>query len=171
MLASEMIKTIKHVEKECHGITKMYKSRIAYFQSQNLPETQGVEYDEAFDDFVYELESVLDVKVYIPTAKKILNNWYLWAKENLETLGKIKPFKEASDPIDWLIVNDFRIVHADFAKDVTEEMINEVKLKMPKDSELYKQLKEVADKSYSGPRGFNYDYLIKVVAGFSEAWK
>lgn len=95
MKASEMIATIKYVEKECHGITQMYASRINYFQNQNLPETQGVTYDEPFfSDFIKEMETKLK-KVNRPTAKKILNNWYLWAKNNLEVLNKIEPFEKA----------------------------------------------------------------------------
>lgn len=36
MLASEMIATIKYVEREHHGITQMYSKRIVIFQSENL---------------------------------------------------------------------------------------------------------------------------------------
>lgn len=169
MFASEMIKTIKYVEKECHGITQVYVSRISYFQKQNLSETQGVIYDDAFDDFVKYIESVMGT-VRIPTAKKILNNWYLWAEDNLEALSKINPFKKSDNAIDWLIKNDFRIDHNCFAKSATEELIKTVKEQMPQDSELFKQLKTVADKVYPGPRGFTYNYLVKSVAGFSEAW-
>lgn len=170
MKASEMIRTIKYVEKHYHGINQMYKSRITIFQSENLPETQGVEYDSKFDDFVNELEVVMECTVYIPTAKKILNNWYLWANKNLESLKKIEPFVIASEPIDWLILNNFRIDHAAFINDVKEESINAVRDKMPKDSDLYRQLKNVADKKYPSKRGFTHDYLVKVVTGFSEAW-
>lgn len=169
MLASEMISTIRFVEKECHGITQLHASRISYFQKQNLSETQGVIYDTAFNNFVAEIESIMGT-VRIPTAKKILNNWYLWAKDNLEALSKIKSFKKSDNAIDWLIKNDFRIDHDCFAKSATEELIKTVKEQMPQDSELFKQLKTVADKVYPGPRGFTYDYLVKSVAGFSEAW-
>ncbi|MGO4370048.1 hypothetical protein AB4Z21_04475 [Paenibacillus sp. MCAF20] len=170
MKSSEMIKTIKYVETNCHGINQMYKSRITYFQSQNLNKTQGVEYDSEFDDFVKELETVMECKVYIPTAKKILNNWYLWAEENLDSIRKIEPFVKASEPIEWLILNHFRIEHASFVTDAKEESIQAVRDKMPKDSDLYKRLKDIADNQYPGKRGFTYDYLVKVVAGFSEAW-
>lgn len=82
MLASEMIATIKNVDGKCFGIKEMFATRIHHFQRQNLSETQGVTYDEpAFSDFVNEMETVVS-RVYIPTAKKILNNWYLWAKNN-----------------------------------------------------------------------------------------
>lgn len=173
MKASEMIKTIKYVEKECHGITQMYAKRIAGFQSENLPIMQGVEYDSAFYDFVAEMESVMECKIYIPTAKKILNNWYLWAKENLEAIGKIKSFEKADNPVDWLIKNNFRIEHKCFAESATEEFIEKVKKLMPQNSELFAKLKAVADEQYAeknGERGFSYPYLVKVVAGFWEAW-
>lgn len=172
MLASEMIATIKRVEKECHGITQMYAKRIAIFQSENLPIMQGVEYDSDFYDFVAEMESVMG-QIYIPTAKKILNNWYLWAKENLEAIRKIKPFEKSENPIDWLIKNNFRIEHKCFAESATEEFIDKVKELMPQNSELYAKLKEAADEQYAGKigeRGFSYPYLVKVVAGFKENW-
>lgn len=179
MLASEMIATIKRVEKECHGITQMYAKRIAIFQSENLPIMQGVEYDSDFYDFVAEMESVMG-QIYIPTAKKILNNWYLWAKENLEAIRKIKPFEKSDNPIEksdnpinWLIKNNFRIEHKCFAESATEEFIEEVKELMPQNSELYAKLKAAADEQYAGKigeRGFSYPYLVRVVAGFSEIW-
>lgn len=172
MLASEMIATIKRVEKECHGITQMYAKRIAIFQSENLPIMQGVEYDSDFYDFVAEMESVMG-QIYIPTAKKILNNWYLWAKENLEAIRKIKPFEKSDNPIDWLIKNNFRIERKCFAESATEEFIEKIKELMPKNSELYAKLKAAADEQYAGKigeRGFSYPYLVKVVAGFCETW-
>lgn len=170
MLASEMIATIKYVEENHHGITQMYASRINYFQNQNLPETQGVTYDEPFfSDFIKEMENEVK-KVNLPTAKKILNNWYLWAKDNLEALSKIDPFEKADNAIDWLIKNNFRVDHKCFAESATEELIEKVKEQMPQSSELYAKLKSVADKKCIGERGFSYPYLIKVVAGFSEAW-
>jgi hypothetical protein len=170
MKASEMISTIKYVEKHCHGINQMYPTRISIFQKENLPVTQGVEYDAEFENWVIELEAVMECKVYVPTARKILNNWYLWARDNLEALGTIKPFAKASDPINWLILNDFRIEHAAFTNDVKEAAINEVIKIMPQDSDLFQNLKSAADKRYPGKRGFTYPYLVKVVAGFSEAW-
>ena len=172
MLASEMIATIKRVEKECHGITQMYAKRIAIFQSENLPIMQGVEYDSDFYDFVAEMESVIG-QIYIPTAKKILNNWYLWAKENLEAIRKIKPFEKSENPIDWLIKNNFRIERKCFAESATEEFIEKVKELMPQNSGLYAKLKAAADEQYAGKigeRGFSYPYLVNVVAGFWETW-
>lgn len=170
MKSSEMISTIKYVEKHCHGINQMYISRISIFQTENLPETVAVEYDAEFDVLVKELEAVMECKVYKPTAKKILNNWYIWAKNNLNAVRKIKPFVHTSDPIDWLILNRFRIDHASFVRDVEEESINKIRDKMPKDSDLYKQLKTVADNKYPSKRGSTYNYLVKVAAGFSEVW-
>lgn len=175
MLASEMIATIKRVEKECHGITQMYAKRIAIFQSENLPIMQGVEYDSDFYDFVAEMESVMECKIYIPTAKKILNNWYLWAKKNLEAIRKIKPkpFEKSENLIDWLIKNNFRIEHKCFAESATDEFIEKAKELMPQNSELYAKLKAAADEQYAGKigeRGFSYPYLVNVVAGFSEIW-
>lgn len=170
MKASEMIATIKYVEENHHRITKMHASRINYFQRQNLPETQGVTYDEpSFSDFIKEMEKEVK-KVNIPTAKKILNNWYVWAKNNLQALSKIEPFAEADNAIDWLIKNNFRVDHKCFAESATEELIAKVKEQMPQNSELYAKLKSTADKQHVGKRGFSYPYLVKVVAGFSEAW-
>lgn len=168
MKSSEMIATIKYVEKEYHGNHSMYAERISIFQPQNLSMTQGVEYDSAFDEFVVEMQSAMDSKIYVPTAKKILNNWYLWAKENTEIIRK-----KADNSIDWLIKNNFRIEHKCFAENATKEFIETVKKIMPQDSELYAKLKMVADEHYAeqiGERGFSYPYLVKVVAGFSEAW-
>lgn len=173
MLASEMIATIKRVEKECHGITQMYAKRIAIFQSENLPIMQGVEYDSDFYDFVAEMESIMECKIYIPTAKKILNNWYLWAKKNLEAIRKLKPFEKSENPIDWLIKNNFRIEHKCFAESATEEFIEKAKELMPQNSGLYAKLKAAADEQYAGKigeRGFSYPYLVNVVAGFWENW-
>ncbi|MEG1869849.1 MAG: hypothetical protein RR205_03260 [Oscillospiraceae bacterium] len=171
MLASEMIATIKMVEKEHHGITRMYAGRINWFQRQELSETQGVVYDEAFLDFAREMENEIGGKINSPTAKKILNNWYIWAKENLDALSKIEPFKGADNAIDWLIKNNFRIDHVVFAKEASPEQIKQIQDLMPRDCELYQQLKAVADKKYRGERGFSYPYLVKVVAGFSKVWQ
>ena len=173
MKASEMVSIIKTVEKECIGLDISAK-RISLFQSENLPVTQEVEYDMGFYDFVKEMESVMQCKIYIPTAKKILNNWYLWAKSNLEALSKVEPFVDADNAIDWLMKNNFRIDHKCFAKDATDKLIEKVKEQIPQDSELYAKLKSTADKTYTdeiGKRGFSYPYLVKVVAGFSEAWE
>lgn len=173
MKANEMIETIKYIEKECHGITQMYAKRIAIFQSENLPIMQEVAYDEAFEEFHRELCETTGARVPIITAKKILNNWYLWAKENLEALRKIRPFEKASTPIEWLLKNDFRVDHRSFSKSATAEFIKKVKQQMPQNSQLYAQLKAAADKQYAGEivkRGFSYPYLVKVVAGFYEAW-
>lgn len=178
MLASEMISTIKMVEKECHGITQMYSKRISIFQSENLPLMQGVQYDSAFEDFVAEIESVMECKIYIPTAKKILNNWYLWAQNNLDALSKLEPLKSVDNMkdniIDWVIKNDFRIDHKAFAEIAREEFIEKIETQMPKNSELYFKLKSVADKKCIdeiGERGFSYSYLVKAIAGFSEFFK
>lgn len=171
MLASEMISTITRVERENHGINRLYASRINWFQRQELSETQGVIYDEPFySDFVREMENEIGGKINRPTAKKIVNNWYLWAKDNLDALSKIEPFKKADNAIEWLIINDFRIEHNVFARDATQTQIAKIQQLMPNNSELYQQLKAVADKNQNGPRGFSYPYLVKVVAGFLEAW-
>lgn len=173
MKASEMISTIRYVEKEFHGITQMYAKRIAIFQSENLPMMQGVEYDDAFDEFHRELCEVTGARVPVITAKKILNNWYLWAKDNLKALRNLQPFAKADTPIDWLIHNNFRVDHKRFAESATEEYIEKVQELMPQDSGLYADLKSAADgtvEKTSGERGFSYPYLVKVVAGFWEAW-
>lgn len=172
MLASEMIAVIQYVEKTHHGITQMSTRRISFFQLQNLPVTQGVEYDSAFYDFAADMERVMG-RMYLPTKKKILNNWYLWAKQNKDAFDKIKPMKRADSPIDWLIRNEFRIEHKRFAENATEEAIEKVQAQMPKYSDLHIRLKYIADTKYAGKigkRGFSYPYLVRVVAGFSEAW-
>ena len=170
MRASEMIATIKEVETEHHDIKKMYASRIKYFQLQNRSETQGVTYDEpAFSDFIKEMEKEVK-KVNLPTAKKILNNWYLWARENLEALSKIEPFSPGDNCIDWLIKNDFRIVPKQFARIATPSLINSIQAQMPANSQLFHDLKIIADRRYPTKSGLKYDYLIKVVAGFSTVW-
>ena len=171
MKSSEMIATIKRAEKELYGITQMSSNRISIFQSENLPLTQGVEYDSDFDDFVREMESVMG-RIYIPTAKKILNNWYLWARSRLEAFNQIKPFTYDPDPIQMLITNQFRIDHKCFSKIATDEFIQKVTARMPKNSELFANLKSSADHQYAGQigeRGFSYSYLVSVVAGFWEA--
>lgn len=41
---------------------------------------------------------------------------------------------------------------------------------MPQNSELAIRMKEVVDKKYSNKRGFNYNYLVKSIAGFLSVW-
>ncbi len=90
--SKEMIDLIIDVERNQHGITKLYSSRIAYFQRTHKYEgfTYGVIYDDAFEHMIKEFEGVLECKLYRPTAKKILNNWYAWALEQRKALLKLK---------------------------------------------------------------------------------
>ncbi|MCE7038615.1 hypothetical protein [Bacillus cereus] len=172
MKTKEMLETIKYVERNFHGITKIHKSRVSYFQLQNLPLMKGVEYDSYFNDFIKEIEAVMGGTVREITAKKILNNWYLWAEKNLKSLRSIKKFGYSADPIEFLIKNDFRIDHTKFAKLAKDypQLIEVVKEKMPKGSLLFQKSKNVADTAFPSPRGFSYDYLVKVIAGFSSTW-
>ncbi|MDX5886404.1 hypothetical protein [Bacillus cereus group sp. BfR-BA-00999] len=172
MKAKEMLKTIKYVEEKCHGITQMSKSRVRYFQRKNLPMMEGVEYDSSFDDFIQELKDVMGSGIAQITAKKILNNWYIWAEDNLNNLQSIPKFEHSSDPIDFLIKNDFKVEHARFAKLAKDypNLIETVQIQMPKNSLLFQKLKNVADNTFPSPRGFSYEYLTKVVAGFSSLW-
>lgn len=74
--ASEMIETA-YLE-----IGKPTPEIIKKFQRQKRPETQGAYFDEpAFSNWVKELEEILGSRVYRPTAKRILNNMYLYALE------------------------------------------------------------------------------------------
>ncbi|WP_283746671.1 hypothetical protein [Bacillus cereus] len=171
MLAKEMIETIKQVESQQHGITKLYKSRISYFQNQNPKTTIGVEFDNEFDKFITEIEMVMQCTVQLPTAKKILNNWYIWAKEQRESLQRIKPFDYDSDPVEFLIKNEFHIEHSKFAQIAEKDTIEIFKKRIPKNSSLHIKLKSVADSAYPSPKGFTYEYLIKTLAGFSSMWK
>lgn len=72
MRAKEMIKTIRQVEHDLHGITSMNKSRIKYFQRKNWTIMKGVEYDSSFYAFVREFKQVMGSDVAEITAKKFL---------------------------------------------------------------------------------------------------
>ncbi|MEW9575623.1 hypothetical protein U9K47_09220 [Bacillus toyonensis] len=172
MKAQEMLEIIKLVENQRHGITEMSKSRVRYFQRRNLPVMEGVEYDSSFFDFVENLKNVMGSGVSQITARKILNNWYLWAKDNLDAHHSIRPFEIDSDPIEFLIKNEFRVDHAKFAKLAKDypNLIETIQNQIPKNSLLFQKLKHVADSAFPSPRGFSYEYLTKVVAGFSSVW-
>lgn len=167
-----MLETIKQVEKYYYGITQMSKKRVKHFQRKNLAIMVGVEYDSEFYAFMRDLKSVMGSNVAEITAKKILNNFYLSAKDKITGLGNIEQFVDESDPIDFLIENQFRVDHKVFAKLANDnpQIVAEVKNKMPNDSILYRKLKTIADQAYPSPRGFKYEYLVKVVAGFSADW-
>ncbi|PAF16982.1 hypothetical protein [Terribacillus saccharophilus] len=172
MKAQEMLETIRHVEKVYHGITQMSKKRVKHFQREKSVMTVGVEYDSEFYLFIRKLKPVMGSNVYEPTAKKILNNWYLWATDSIKAPRRTEPFEYNTDPIEFLIKNDFRVDHKVFAKIANDnlQIVAEVKNKMPIDSILYRKLKNTADNAYPSPRGFKYEYLVKVVAGFSVRW-
>lgn len=61
----------------------MQAARVLYFQKASKFDgtTVGYEYDSNFDGFVNEMEQAIGGTIYRHTAKKILNNWYLWALE------------------------------------------------------------------------------------------
>lgn len=63
--------------------------------------------------------------------------------------------------------------HARFAKLANDypDLIETVQIQMPKNSLLFQKLKNVADSTFPSPRGFSYEYLTKVVAGFSSLWR
>lgn len=92
MKAKEMIDQIVDVEKNQHGINMMYPSRIAYFQRTTKYDgvTVGCEYDHEFELFVGQMEQAIGGTIYRPTAKKILNNWFLWAYEQRQALRKAR---------------------------------------------------------------------------------
>ncbi len=92
MKAKEMIELIMDVEQRQHGIKKMYPSRIVYFQRTKKYDniTVGCEYDNDFEFFVSEMEQAVGGTIYRPTAKKILNNWFLWAYEQRKALRRLR---------------------------------------------------------------------------------
>ena len=88
MKSKDMIELIIDVEKNQHGITKLYPSRIYYFQKTKWYDnhTYEVTYDEAFDKMILDFEKAIGGTIYRPTAKKILNNWYSWALQQRRDL-------------------------------------------------------------------------------------
>ncbi|KAA0965278.1 hypothetical protein FQ087_02925 [Sporosarcina sp. ANT_H38] len=98
-------------------------------------------------------------------------------EENLEgnrqSLYHIKDFKYDQDPIKFLLENSFRIEWDVFAKGATESEIEKIKERMPNGSQLHLDLKEVANKAIypnGSTRGISYDFLVRVVSGFSSMW-
>lgn len=91
MTSKEMIDLIIDVERNQHGINKLYPSRIRYFQTTNSYDnhTFEVTYDDAFEKMIVDFEKSLGGKIYRPTAKKILNNWYSWALEQRKALLRL----------------------------------------------------------------------------------
>ena len=87
-----MIDLIIDVERHQHGISKLYPSRINYFQrtSKYDKHTFSVEYDDAFDKMIKDFEAAIGGKLYRPTAKKILNNWFAWALEQRIALLRLQ---------------------------------------------------------------------------------
>lgn len=99
MTSKEMIDLIIDVERNQHGIKQLYPSRITYFQTTKKYDDimYGVTYDTAFEQMILDFEKALGGKIYRPTAKKILNNWYAWAVEQRQsliglTLNRIKRY-------------------------------------------------------------------------------
>ena len=88
MTSKEMIDLIIDVERNQHGIKQLYPSRITYFQTTKKYDDimYGVTYDAAFEQMISDFEKALGGKIYRPTAKKILNNWYAWAVEQRQAL-------------------------------------------------------------------------------------
>lgn len=87
-----MINLIKEVECNQHGITKLYPSRVYYFQTTHKYDniTVGVTYDNSFIEWKNKLEECIGGTIYMPTAKKILNNWFCWAFEQRSALLRLK---------------------------------------------------------------------------------
>lgn len=91
MTSKDMISLIRDVEQNQHGISVLYPSRIIYFQrTKKYDVTVGCTYDYEFDLFIDKMEQAIDGKIYRPTAKKILNNWFLWAYEQRQALLKLR---------------------------------------------------------------------------------
>ena len=89
MKSKDMIRLIKEVDQSQFGAQKMQAARVLYFQKASKFDgtTVGCEYDSNFDGFVSEMEQAIRGTIYRPTAKKILNNWYLWALEQRKRLS------------------------------------------------------------------------------------
>lgn len=95
------------------------------------------------------------------------------SEENKSSLKHIEPFEYDADPIKFLMKNKFRIDWGVFAKEATDSEIEKIKEQMPKGSELHLDLKGVANKAIypnGSTRGISYDFLVKVIAGFSAIW-
>lgn len=167
MKASEMLSTINSVEKKYFNKTNLTKERILFFQSQNLPLNENIICDDDFLMFINELEKVTGNKFSEDMAKKVLNNWYLWAKNNIQALENMKTTQKISTPIDWLLENNFRIDYKVFAENATQECIDKIKNIMPENSDFCQKLRQVAENEYKNTE-FSYDYLVKIVAGFSQ---
>ncbi|WP_461206869.1 hypothetical protein [Clostridium sp. DL1XJH146] len=91
MKAKEMIELINDVELNQHGITKLYPSRVSYFQTIHKYDdtTIGVSYDDEFRVWKAKLEECIGGTIYMPTAKKILNNWFCCAFEQRQALLRL----------------------------------------------------------------------------------
>ena len=89
MKSKDMIRLIKEVDQSQFGAQKMQAARVLYFQKASKFDgtTVGCEYDSNFDGFVNEMEQAIGGTIYCPTAKKILNDWYLWALEQRKRLS------------------------------------------------------------------------------------
>lgn len=161
---------IREVELTQHGIKEWTVERARMFQKQNLNEQVEIEYELSFIVFLDYLRKLYGCRVTIPTAKKILNNAYIRARDDRRALASIKPFEYKNNPFDFLLKHGFEIDYVSFAKVATPYLINYVKKEMPQNSELAIRMKEVVDKKYSNKRGFNYNYLVKSIAGFLSVW-
>ncbi|NCA66294.1 hypothetical protein [Bacillus cereus] len=90
--------------------------------------------------------------------------------ENTNTEGN----SQSSEPIEWLLENGFLIEWDVFAKEATGSEIEKIKERMPKGSQLHLDLKEVANKAIypnGSTRGVSYEFLVKILAGFSSVWE
>lgn len=171
----EMLEIINDVEKFL-AIEEITVKRIQGFGKDIFLHTEEVDYNcPTFRNFHNSLKQLFECNVSHPYAIKILNNYYAWAKnaksEQQQALQNMKPFIQSDNAIDWLIENKFRIQYPSFSKNATLENIEKIKELMPNGSALHMRLKNVADTAFPSPRGFRYDYLVKVVAGFSTMWK
>lgn len=168
MKAKEMLELIVYIEKNYHGLNRWSLERAKYFQRKKISEQIDIELDSSFYDFLKFLSDLYGCNVHISTAKRILNNAYIWARDNARALQKVEPFKSSRNEFDFILKNISRIDHAAFAKGASQEVIDILKNKIPKNSKLANEMLSAVNKEYSGSGGFTYNYFIKVVAGFLE---
>ena len=138
-----------------------------FFQFQNLPINEDIEEDESFFETKKYIEKISGNEIPDETFKKILNNWYIWANNNIKVSENINLTPKFSNPIQWLITNKFRIDYKIFEENATEEAIEKFRKIMTEDSEEYVKLKEMAQNEYKNV-DFTYEKLLKIIAGFAE---
>lgn len=80
---AELLALIRQEEQaSCGPDTAFSTRRIQHFQTAwQAPYTLGVDYGPAFRGFMRDLSRKLEGRIYLPTQKKIFNNWAYWALE------------------------------------------------------------------------------------------